>query len=72
MKFKCENIGMISSADIEINKISVIAGLNSTGKSTIGKAFYCMFNGFSDIEKSIEMEYYLISSTWIENFKNKC
>ena len=23
------------------------------------------------IEKSIEMEYYLISSTWIENFKNK-
>lgn len=54
MKFKCENIGMISSADIEINKISVIAGLNSTGKSTIGKAFYCMFNGFSDIENEIK------------------
>ena len=55
MKFKCENIGMISSADVEINKISVIAGLNSTGKSTIGKAFYCLFNGFSDIEKSIKI-----------------
>ena len=69
MKFKCENIGMISSADIEINKISVIAGLNSTGKSTIGKAFYCMFNGFSDIEKSIERSlkdslYQQVSAIW--------
>ncbi|MBR2089759.1 MAG: ATP-binding protein [Fibrobacter sp.] len=54
MKFRCENIGMISSADVEINKISVIAGLNSTGKSTIGKAFYCLFNGLSDIENEIK------------------
>lgn len=51
MKLKCENIGKLSSAEVEINTITLIAGLNSTGKSTIGKLLYSIFNSFYNIEK---------------------
>ncbi len=55
MKLKCENIGKLSSAEVEINTITLIAGLNSTGKSTVGKLLYSIFNSFYNIEKeSIE------------------
>lgn len=51
MKIKCENIGKLSSAEVEINTITLIAGLNSTGKSTVGKLLYSIFNSFYNIEK---------------------
>lgn len=51
MKLKCENIGKLSSAEVEINTITLIAGLNSTGKSTVGKLLYSIFNSFYDFEK---------------------
>lgn len=48
-----ENIGKISHANIEINGITVIAGENDTGKSTIGKALYSVFNSFYHFETNI-------------------
>jgi predicted ATPase len=36
--------------------ITVIAGENNTGKSTFGKALYCMFNAFCNDEKNIYAE----------------
>ena len=51
MKLECENIGKLSSAEVEINTITLIAGLNSTGKSTVGKLLYSIFNSFYDFEK---------------------
>ena len=44
MKIKIENIGFVKIADVEINGITVIAGENNTGKSTIGKSLYSIFN----------------------------
>ena len=35
MKLKFRNIGKISEADIELNGVTVIAGSNDTGKSTV-------------------------------------
>ena len=40
MRLKFSNIGKISEADIELNGITVIAGNNDTGKSTVGKLLY--------------------------------
>lgn len=55
MKVTIQNIGKIRNAEIEINGITVIAGENNTGKSTIGKVLYSFFNTFFDIEnKAIE------------------
>lgn len=52
MKIKCENIGKLESAEVEVNTVTVIAGLNSTGKSTIGKLFYCIFNSLYNLENA--------------------
>lgn len=54
MKLKFENIGKIKTAEVEIKKITLIAGLNSTGKSTVGKLLYCIFNSFHDFDKEFE------------------
>lgn len=40
MQLKLKNIGMIKEADITIDGLTVIAGENDTGKSTVGKALY--------------------------------
>ena len=56
MKLHIENIAKIEKADIEINGITVIAGENSTGKSTVSKVLYCLFETFKDIEAKISNE----------------
>ena len=55
MKLKCDNIGKLTSAEVEINTITLIAGLNSTGKSTVGKLLYCIFNSFYNFEEKAEV-----------------
>ena len=38
MKIKLNNIGMTDTAVVDIDGITVIAGENNTGKSTVSKA----------------------------------
>ncbi|RLA74796.1 MAG: hypothetical protein DRG11_03410 [Epsilonproteobacteria bacterium] len=40
MKIKLENIGALKKANVKIDGLTVIAGENDTGKSTLGKALY--------------------------------
>ncbi len=56
MKLSLKNIGKIKEATVEINGITVIAGENNTGKSTVGKTLYSVFNSFYDIENQIRKE----------------
>lgn len=56
MKLSLRNIGKIKEASVEIDGITVIAGENNTGKSTVGRTLYSLFNSFCDIEEQIRME----------------
>ena len=56
MKLTLKNIGKIGAASVEINGITVIAGENNTGKSTVGKALYCLFRAFHNINDKIKEE----------------
>lgn len=56
MKISLENIGKIKRSDIKINGITVIAGENDSGKSTVGKALFSIFNGFYNIEGKLREE----------------
>lgn len=56
MRLELDNVGKISSANIELNGITVIAGENNTGKSTIGKMLFCIFSAFYKIEEQIREE----------------
>lgn len=56
MRLMVENIAKIKKADIECNGITIIAGENNTGKSTIGKILFSVFNSLCNIDKKIIKE----------------
>ena len=56
MKLVLKNIGKVQNATVEINGITVIAGENDTGKSTVGKALFSVFNSFYNIDKKLASE----------------
>ena len=43
MEFELSNIGLIKSATIKMDGLTVVGGHNSVGKSFIGKAIYVAF-----------------------------
>ncbi|GEM55816.1 hypothetical protein B0A58_10735 [Flavobacterium branchiophilum NBRC 15030 = ATCC 35035] len=45
MKLKLQNIGIIEEADVTIDGITLIAGQNDSGKSTVGKVLYALIRG---------------------------
>ena len=63
MELKIRNFAKILEADIEIDGITIIAGNNNLGKSTIGKILDAVFNATYDIDekcKVLAMERLLI------------
>lgn len=57
MILKLENIGKIKDkTEIKLDGITVLAGENGAGKSTIGKALFCVFDTFYNIDEQIENE----------------
>lgn len=56
MKLHIKNLAKIREADIELNGITVIAGENNTGKSTVGKTLYSIYEAFYGIHDKIEFE----------------
>lgn len=56
MELHIEHLAKIEKADIRLNGITVIAGENNTGKSTVGKALFAVINSLSGIQGKIEQE----------------
>ena len=56
MRLELKNIGKIDKANVELNGITVIAGENNTGKSTVSKALYAVYNSFYEMEMKVESE----------------
>lgn len=56
MRLKLKNIAIVEEAEIELDSISVIAGYNGTGKSSISKALYAVLSTNNDLQKKIENE----------------
>ena len=68
MELYLKNIGKVAEANVEIKGITVIAGENDTGKSTVGRALFSIFNGFYEIEEQIRQERFLSIVNVLENF----
>ena len=56
MKLKIQNFAKIKEANIVIDGITVSAGENNTGKSTVGKILFSLFNALSNLEEKILKE----------------
>lgn len=52
MKISIEKIGKIHHSDIIIDGLTIIAGKNSTGKSTVSKSLFAIFNSFYKITQT--------------------
>lgn len=53
MNIMIENIALIKKAEIELNGITVVAGLNKTGKTTIGKALYAIISAYQNLPRKV-------------------
>ena len=54
MEIILKNVGKIyHETSISLNGITILAGENGVGKSTIGKVLYCVFNTFYDYDAQI-------------------
>ena len=47
MKIELTNIGMLESATVKLDGLTIIAGENDTGKSTVGKILFCIIKAKS-------------------------
>ena len=56
MKLTINNIGKLKSSEVVIDGITVITGENDTGKSTVGKVLWSVFNGFYEIDEKVYNE----------------
>ena len=54
MKILLDNVAKIENAEIIVDGITVITGKNSTGKTTVGKSFFAIFNALYDRENKIK------------------
>lgn len=50
MKIKLQGIGIIKNSEIELNGLTVITGDNNSGKTTVGKVVYSLFDAVSDLQ----------------------
>lgn len=70
MKLKIENIGKVRYADVKMNGLTVIAGENSSGKSTVGKILFSTIKAIAeardnDDSKRIKTINKLVSSLYM-------
>lgn len=56
MKLELKNLAKIKDASVSIDGITVIVGKNSTGKSTVGKALFCIFNSLYNVDNKIKKD----------------
>lgn len=56
MNLHLKNIGKLKDISVQLNGITVIAGENNTGKSTLNKTLFCILNSGYELQKCIEKE----------------
>lgn len=54
MEIKVNNIGLVKQANIKLDGLTIIAGENDTGKSTVGKAVFAIIKGMNSHHKDFK------------------
>lgn len=56
MRLYMKNIGMIKKGEVDVNTLDVIAGINGTGKSTIGKILFVLIKSLNRESAQAQIE----------------
>ena len=79
MRLEIQHFSKIKQASVKLDGITVIAGENNTGKSTIGKILACMFNSMYRVDEKASRKKkeqiesllrYNWQNSWYHNLKN--
>ena len=54
MQIKLRNIGMLKEAELNLNSLTLIAGENDNGKSTIGKVIFCIIKAINKYKDELQ------------------
>lgn len=54
MIVEIENIGLLERTEVQINGLTVIAGINDAGKSTLGKVIFSVIHGLKSYQREQE------------------
>jgi predicted ATPase/succinate dehydrogenase flavin-adding protein (antitoxin of CptAB toxin-antitoxin module) len=65
-KFKIKDYHAIKSADVDLDGITVLAGVNGSGKSTVSKWLYYVVDGALNFDKYAFGVYYTSVETYLE------
>lgn len=65
MEIQVKNLGMIKEGKVALNGLTVIAGSNDTGKSTIGKILFALTKARNIIVKNKGKDSFKTLATWI-------
>ncbi|OJD62314.1 AAA family ATPase [Bacillus sp. NH11B] len=83
MKLAIRNVGLVKEADIKLEGLTVIAGENDTGKSTVGKSLFSIIKGvnshhkdfkeakFTQFEEVIDAIYFKVREISRESLENR-
>ena len=66
VNLEIKNTGIINNAHININKINVVGGVNSSGKTTTSKLLYCFLKSSNDLSLD-----YLLENEGLKNIKKE-
>ena len=56
VNLEIKDLGVINNANININKINVVGGINNSGKSTASKLLYCFLKSPNSPEDLLDNE----------------
>ena len=54
MQIKLKNIGMLKEAELSLNSLTLIAGENDNGKSTVGKVVFCIIKAINRYKEDLQ------------------
>lgn len=54
MQIKLKNIGMLKEAELRLNSLTIIAGENDNGKSTVGKIVFCIIKAINRYKEDLQ------------------
>lgn len=54
MQIRLKNIGIVKDSTIILNGLTVITGKNNSGKTTVGKTLYSLFDAVANIQRKAE------------------
>lgn len=56
MEIVLDHIGLIEHSSLSLNGLTVITGMNESGKTTVGKALYSLIDAVSDLSEKAEAD----------------